>query len=245
MVLSDTCKAQIKEHALFASPDECCGLLVYINGEIKTWVCKNIADNKRQYFRICPNDYWEASKAGKIVAFYHSHALSEFFSDFDKLSSEKHNLIAILYSIESDAFNEYCPQGLELPFINRQYVTGHLDCFSLVKDYYNQKFNINLPELTHPFRFITDKENHPENKKVHSTLPDYFSNAGFVRVSSPKEGDIILMKGRKVLSPVHVGIYLQPDNILHHPLNRLSKIEHYNFVLKGLTTHFFRHESLN
>ncbi|MEK6879623.1 MAG: hypothetical protein AABY22_08455, partial [Nanoarchaeota archaeon] len=58
-------------------------------------------------FSITPQDYLEASNAGKILYVYHSHTTEEYknFSDFDKINSVNHNIPYILYHIPSDTFS--------------------------------------------------------------------------------------------------------------------------------------------
>ncbi len=104
MHLNDQNKNDIAKHAIEEFPNECCGLLV----DSKIVRCMNIANNKKYFFEISPQEYLKASNEGKITAFYHSHTEgNEEFSTFDKLVSNAHQLPIIMFSTASNNFKIY------------------------------------------------------------------------------------------------------------------------------------------
>lgn len=244
MILKEENKVLIRQQALEEIPKECCGL-IYLAGESTGIVlAKNVDPDPVNFFTISPEDYLKASLKGKIVGYYHSHIKDPAFSDFDLLMAEKLKLIAIMYCLKDDKFYEYNPVGHELPFIGRQYIIGSIDCFSLVKDYYEKTYNILLPELDTKYRLIEHKPEHPDNNRCHNILPKYFEQNSFIEVETAKEGDVILMNTPNILSPVHCAIYKESNQILHHPFGKKSNISLFKDIHKKYTTHIFRHKLL-
>lgn len=244
MDLNERNKSKIKVHAISEKPNECCGL-IYKNKEcgLDIFECHNISDKPDNFFIIDPNDYLAASSKGEIIGYYHSHITGSNFSDFDKVNSERTGLNSIIYCLENDNFYEYSPIGYELPYTKRQYITGFIDCFSLIKDYYKKEKNIEISELKCPYRLSDIGPDHPENNRYHSILPDHFLENGFIEVESLKNEDVILTRTQMIQSPVHASIYIEPGQILHHPFMQNSRIETYRSAYKKWTTHILRHKS--
>lgn len=246
MILSNKNKEIIKSHALEDVSKECCGL-IYIKPEefsLEVFKAENKDLDPENYFRISEKDYLKASNLGKIWGYYHSHLEEDRFSDYDKITAERFKLKAVMYCLKNDKFYEYEPIGLELPFVGRDYAIGAIDCFSLIKDYYNKTYNIYIPEIESEYRFIEHKPDHKDNDRVHSILPDFFKDNGFLQIQELKDGDIILMNTPDILSPVHCAIYKTPNQILHHPFKKKSCLSLYKDIYKKYSTHFFRHRDM-
>lgn len=244
MILTEKIKKSIKDQSLSKPNEEICGIL-YLNGEkIEIFPCQNIAEDPKRFFSISGENYFNCSKLGKIIAIYHSHLNENDFSEFDKLNAEKHKINFIIYSIKTDDFYYYEPCGYEIPLLNRNYVVGYMDCFSLIKDYYKQKCNIIIEELTHPYRFVYGKENHPENNRVYDILPEFFKSNGFIEVNDLKKHDLILCKTAKIPSPVHSLVYIGDNQVIHHPREQKAIIEPFHFIIKQAITNKMRHKSL-
>ena len=244
MTLDENNKRIIKDQALRESPNECCGFIYSVENSLVALPAKNTDLDPANFFTIDPKDYLKASLLGKIEGYYHSHIKESSFSDFDLLMAEKLNLTAIMYCLADDKFYEYNPVGRELPFVGRQYITGVIDCFSLVRDYYNKIYNIILPDFKNAYRLIEHKPDHPDNNRCHNVLPEYFEENGFVEVNKEKEGDVLLMSTPNILSPVHCAVYKESNQILHHPFSKKSTISLYKDIHKKYTTHIFRHKAL-
>jgi proteasome lid subunit RPN8/RPN11 len=108
-ILNDMIKKKIKEHADEELPNECCGLVISSNGDRTLMKCKNVAQNPRDNFQIAGKEYIEASAAGKIIAYYHSHPEDEVgvFSESDKAVSRGHGISLILFSVKNKKFLQY------------------------------------------------------------------------------------------------------------------------------------------
>lgn len=244
MTLSDSLKSQIKTHALSDTNQEICGLLILNkSNELEVVHCQNIHENKEHFFCLKPEDYLRGKTLGTIVAIYHSHSERQDFSDFDKLNCENCKIPFILYCIKNDTFSYYQPRGYFIPFVNREYVVGFLDCLTLILDYYKQELNITIPNLDHPYRFVDNKADHPENTQSYSILIDHFLNNGFINTNNLVKNNVILFNSFKVPSPVHCAIYLSGEQILHHPFKRKSTIEHYGISWKKRSTNILIHKS--
>jgi proteasome lid subunit RPN8/RPN11 len=242
-ILTDNVKATIKLHAQKQAPLECCGVIIHSLNGLVAFPCRNIHSEPEKFFTLKPEDYLEYSMIGKIVGYYHSHQTNEDFSEFDKLNSENHKLVAVLYVVKPDVFHIYTPKGYEVPYCKREYIHGVVDCFSLVKDYYARELNIQLTDITHPYRYVENKVEHPDNQMVHTILKEHFVNNGFVEVQAAAKHDVILQKTPHIPSPVHCAIFLGNNQLLHHPFKKRSCIDTYSNVQRTRTKHIMRHTS--
>jgi len=196
-----------------AYPEEGCGLLVNKKGKIEWISCKNTSDNPEVEFHIDASDYIKASLSGDIYAIVHSHPdFSCEPSEADKKASDFLGIPYIIYSLPDFEKHEYVPKKLSNELLGRDYNFGTSDCYSLVRDYYFQEFNINLPTI----QFEDDWWDQGLDY-----FGDLFENFGFEEVQEPEIGDGILFQ---VFCNVenHCGIYLGEDIFLHHAVNRLS-----------------------
>ena len=196
-----------------AYPEEGCGLLVNKKGKIEWISCKNTSDNPEEEFHIDASDYIKASLSGDIYAIVHSHPdFSCEPSEADKKASDFLGIPYIIYSLPDFEKHEYIPKKLSNELLGRDYNFGTSDCYSLVRDYYFQEFNINLPTI----QFEDDWWDQGLDY-----FGDLLENFGFEEVHEPEIGDGILFQ---VFCNVenHCGIYLGEDIFLHHAVNRLS-----------------------
>tara|TARA_Y100000401_G_scaffold114015_1_gene115470 strand:- start:28 stop:375 length:348 start_codon:yes stop_codon:yes gene_type:complete len=76
------------KHALEVYPEECCGLLLNIDGNETYWKCKNISGAyKEKSFVIDPIDYANGEDLGEVLGIVHSHPDGEMiFSHADRMS---------------------------------------------------------------------------------------------------------------------------------------------------------------
>ena len=73
------------DHATEAYPEECCGLIVNVDGVDIYWKCKNISQAyKEKSFVIDPLDYARGEDQGEVLGIVHSHPDGELkFSKAD------------------------------------------------------------------------------------------------------------------------------------------------------------------
>lgn len=247
MELNTIIKDNIKKHALECSPNECCGLITHSDGNIISVPCQNISKTPDKAFIINPSEV-KKYNFNNVIGFYHSHFKNSEFTLADIAMSEKINKFCILYVIEKDEIKTYEPIGVEIPYINRPFYIGILDCFTLFKDYYRRELNINLPDVVHEERFNIDSWKAKEIEKKYknnldTAFSNYFKNNNFIQVDNLRKYDVILFKMPKIIFPCHVAIYLENNQILHH-LYELSAIESYSNALKRGTVSMWRHRTL-
>lgn len=237
-------KSQIELHAKSTLPYECCGLVLNINGNQIIKPCQNVASNPINSFVIDSNDL-QSVDLDNIIAFYHSHPKGSSFSLSDIYFAEKLKKNCVLYS--EGEFSIYEPNGMKIPYVDRPFFVGYLDCFTLFKDYYERELNIHLPDANQK-----DRYNHLNWEKLaqskeyenNTILYDYCKENNFSEVKDIKKHDVLLLKLPFTKTfPLHIGIMIEKDKILHH-LFEFSSIESYNHSYKRLTTNIFRHNSL-
>ena len=112
--------------------------------------------------------------------------------------------------------------------LGRTYDFGTNDCYSLVRDYYREKLNIELSAINF--------EDNWWNKGL-NYFDDLYEAFGWYEVETPQEHDMIIFS---VLSniPNHCGVYLGEGLFLHHAENRLSCRES---IYSGWSKHITRY----
>ena len=233
--MEEKTKADILSHANKEFPRECCGLIIIEKGKEVFVPCKNVSSQKDS-FVISPDDYILAYSRGSIISVVHSHCYSRAApSQIDLVSCETTKIPWHIVSLPNEEWAYFEPTGYKAPLVGRNYQYGVLDCYTLAVDWYKEVFGVQLNEHL----------NRPEEwwKNGGNIFMEQFQDEGFVRIDGPlKEGDIILMQ---FCSSVvnHVGVYLEPNLILHHLGNRLSTRDIYGGWLRKITTGYLRHSS--
>lgn len=246
LYLNNRFKNYIKKAALKSPQIEVCGL-IYKQKTYRIKLCENISKTPTNHFIISNQERYNIERKGTIVAFFHSHDDSTEPSEIDRLVSERLKINCIIYGVKSNEFTEYTPIGYEVPYLNRPFLLGLLDCLQLVRDYYQRELNVYIPDCKHAVRAIyEDWETLPENNEQNTTFRDHFLTNGFQEVNPTtlKKHDVILTKLPNIKCPVHVAVYLESNKILHHLPNRESVIEQYSPAMKKFTCHVMRHQTL-
>ena len=207
---------QIEQHLKEWYPEEGCGVIGVVRGELKWFPCDNIAE-KGTEFVIDSGQYITISQKCDIVGIVHSHPdASPEPSNFD---IKYCNALGIPYYIfsypEMDMF-KLDPIRETKSLVGRDYELGVNDCFSAITDYYKSK---DLTILKRPFHLPKDR--------WWIDGADYFTENnintwGFNKVEGPmQEGDLLIFK---VMSEVsnHCGVYIGEDLFYHHAINRIS-----------------------
>ena len=118
----------------------------------------------------------------------------------------------IVFSVPEGEQVEHIPAKIRDTLLGREYEFGKNDCYSLVRDYYNQEYNIKLKSI--PF------EDDWWEKGL-NYFDDLFDSFNFVEVQEPKKGDVIVFTIRSPI-PNHCGVYFNEGIFLHHAVHRLS-----------------------
>lgn len=118
-----------------------------------------------------------------------------------------------------------------------------MDCWALVKDYYDRTLGIQFPSLEIQARAGAWWED-PANESLYLK---HFDEAGFIRVDDgPKKHDMIVMEIASKAGPNHAGVYLGDETgyILHHFYGRLSNRGPYGGYWLNSTHCVVRHNEL-
>lgn len=223
----------ITEHARREYPREACGLLVAVGRKEVYRACKNIAAGK-DHFVIDPEDYMAAEEAGKIIAVAHSHPGGPAAASIaDRISCENSGvpwfILPFSETGEPQPMTRIEPCGYSQPLLGRPFFHGVLDCYTLIRDWYQRERGITLKDFVRlDGWWNTDKE----------LYLDHFEEAGFKRLDSGlslQTGDVILMQLRSDRTN-HGGVYLGnaglaedrglhplPNALLHHVYGYLSE----------------------
>ncbi len=104
-----------------------------------------------------------------------------------------------------------------IPLLGRPYIYGELDCYTLVRDYYQSVLQIELPLP-------------PEYVGLSAASMDLiahnFMSRGFQAVEIPEEHDVIVMACNSE-TPNHLGVFVAGRYILHHCEHRVSSKDAY------------------
>lgn len=229
---------EIKNHALQDSPNESCGVIIVKKGKEVYIPCKNIAINKTNDFIINPEDYAGAEDIGDITYIVHSHPISEPIpSQTDLISIEKNNIPWIIINPGTGKYTITNPSLFKLPLVGREFKHGLIDCYTLVRDYYNEVLNIKLKDYKRPDEWW--------NKTNLNLYIDHYQDEGFIQVldGSLQEHDLIFMRVGSDRDN-HAAIYIGNNMILHHPMNRLSSRDIYGGWWQKITSIVIRHKDL-
>ncbi len=225
MYLHDPALESIRLHAESRFPDECCGL-VLVDGTVIQ--LDNLSSTPRTSFEIDPARLIPHLKM--IACVYHSHPnRPALASAEDILSCNELGIPFLIISIPSCELVRQLPEGKSIPLLGRTFIYGVSDCFSLVKDFYQQKMGIVLPEIVRPyFGWWLDEGNR--------LIEDEASAMGFEEVDEPAFGDVFLMKASNSSTYDHMAVYLGDKSIMHHTLMGLSRVDfldgYWNLVSK-------------
>lgn len=235
MNIHDGVLFKIGVHADQEYPKECCGLIVIIKGKQKYIPCRNIAPSGRD-FAIHPEDYADAEDLGMIAMVVHSHPNSAPKpSPADLIGCEKSGLPWLIMNGPTGKTYQFEPSGYKQELYGREFNHGIVDCYTFVKDYYENKLNIILPDFDRPNNWWLNGDN---------LYLDNIEEAGFYQVNEIEKHDMIYMT---VASPVpnHAAIYIGDGLIGHHQEKRLSSRDVYGGWYQKITTHIMRHKEVS
>jgi len=236
MMIKQAAKTAAIAHAQAEFPRESCGLLLVVKGRQKYWPCKNVADTPGDYFMLDPEDYAAAEDAGEIIAVIHSHPASRPVPSMaDQVACNRSGLPWYICNPLTFEWGEALPNDFKPPLIGREYCWGSLDCWTLVRDWYKEEWDLNLPDWKRPSR--PDWEDAPR-------FDELYEQAGFRQVSlrEMQVGDALLMSiSSDKLN--HVAVYVGNQQVLHHLTNRLSSRDLLGEWLLKCTGKVLRHET--
>jgi len=252
-MLTDKVKFNIEKHSE-ESENECCGYIYFKDGNYHIEKKENLNPSPSSFFMEPPSNAY-------TVAYYHSHDSSSDFSEEDKMVSESTKLPAVLFNKGNRSFNLYAPHLSRIPYEGRPFLLGYSDCLTLIKDYYSNQLNIGFKsEANYANHLGLDIKDTKKCIKARYTsgfnqslreilgekdwLKNYLEYNNFYQVSEFKEKDVLLIASENESYSTHCILYLGKNRILHHPVNRKSKIETISDFYLKRTLFIMRHELL-
>lgn len=123
--------------------------------------------------------------------------------------------------------------------LNRKFVHGKTDCYSLARDFYKQNFDLELTDYARPDLWWNNGMN---------LYMDHFYEEGFRTVDVPprdwKPADALLIAVRSNVAN-HVAIVVEDGKILHHLWGRLSCIEPIRPYIRNSLLAVVRHKDID
>lgn len=231
----------INQHTLAVYPEEA----VIAITKRSAYPLKNIHPDPVNHFKVSAREFYKH----KPVALVHSHPVdlkqpprvTNTGHYVDPRTPSKGDMqtqtnMGIPFGIVSTDGVEvaapfWFPQ-LDSDMYGQDYVSGIHDCYSLVRKYYKQNYNIILPEYHRSYDWWNED---PE------AFITFFKDFGFYEIQEHEleVGDGIIIRMGKYEG--HSAIYSAPDEILHHINNRLSGVASYQKWRPSMTR-FMRHK---
>jgi hypothetical protein len=136
-----------------------------------------------------------------------------------KQQQAEDNLLYYLVSTNLDAAKEYFPDGyfINTPYINRPFVHGLFDCYTLLQDWMYKEKNIKLPfNINRPWEWWSNQQ---------SLYLSYAKEFGFAPISGKAQiGDVMLFSLGTTIAN-HCAIYVGENTVLHHRGGKFSCFE--------------------
>lgn len=220
-------------HAMESAPLESCGVIA--GGEYVP--LKNTA-TAHDTFVMDMRGYVAVAKAARVEAIVHSHVYRQpIASDADRAMCEKTGLPWLIVSWPLATHLVIEPCGWRAPLVGREWAWGSHDCYGLMRDGIHDYAGIEIPDYEREWLWW---------KNGGDIITSQFESAGFIRLppdTKPQHCDLF---GMKLNSPVvnHLGLFLEPDVILHQLMGQLSRRDVYGGLYQRATILHLRHERL-
>lgn len=199
---------QIEREALAAYPNEAVWLIT--PGECRK--VKNIAAEPTQTFRVDKRTMAAAVKRG-LLAVVHSHPdFPACPSAADMRGQMASGVPWGIVATDGETCSPLCWWGGDTPvapLLERGFIHGVQDCYSLIRDYYRLELGIALPDYPRDWEWWRNGQN---------LYLDGVESAGFrpIEQSEARPGDMWFAQLRSPV-PSHGGVLLEHGLVLHHP----------------------------
>jgi cell wall-associated NlpC family hydrolase len=165
-------------------------------------------------------------KTDKTVAIIRTEVSDLSVSDEVRAEMNSDNLIYTAIGTDPNNSKSYLPDRYleKIGYKDRVYIYGVTDCFTLIRDYFRDNYNIFLPSnIDRSFGWWFMGQN---------LYTDNFENYGFRECRDLIKKDDVLLFRFDQGAPSHSAIYMGDGMMLHHMLGRFSCVEPYDGVYR-------------
>ena len=232
MKLTKKIKKAIDAHVLEVYPAEAVGVIV----DREYHKLTNTSDTPDVHFKVGNKEFLEVIGEGDVKALIHSHTFDTPVDQrtsrrsIDRRTPSKTDMVtqqamAIPFGIvhtDGETVSDCVWLGWETqPLLEREFIHGITDCYSIIRDWYKTERNVDLPDYPREWAWWETDVN---------MYADLFEDAGFAEID-PKDieiGDVVLMSVLTEDTINHAAVYTDNNKITHHLVGRLSTQEPYN-----------------
>lgn len=122
--------------------------------------------------------------------------------------------------------------------LGRQFAWGTKDCFGLLRDFYQDIFGIELPNIARPEDFY---------QKGLNLFAENYRSMGFKEMqlhpTEIKFGDVAVQAIGSTFGN-HCGVFVENGRFLHHLYGGLSKVDPFRGIVRNNCIGFYRHQEL-
>jgi len=137
----------------------------------------------------------------------------------------------LIYSLEDKQFTYVSPDGYINKYEGIDFQIGKQDCYTLVIKYFKEEFDIEIPDFYKDRNLDWHKEDFNFLNNAVSQI-----NCEIIDAEDLENNDIVALKYRG--NRTHLGIILNNNLLLHHPMGKKSIIEPFhsfkNKVIYGI-----------
>lgn len=210
-------KRAIIDHALALPAEEVCGFVYQTEDGVHAYPCANVTTEARhETFEIDPADYIAVHGLGRVCGIYHSHLVTEAFSEADISLAREMCLPLYLHVGASKGWRSYIPDTYQVNPVGLEFAWGLWDCYETVRLHYRQM---------HQF-YMTDYDRDESfEKATESLIVKHVADEGFAYVdkSAPiVKDDVLLFRTPGAPYPQHLGVVTGPNRMIHHRRGQLS-----------------------
>lgn len=181
---------------------------------------KNLIE--KDFFSCSNYEFYKLFNEDRIISLFHTHTKTDSsLSDFDLEVSKSFNLPSCVFSLRTKEFNLYYPTAFKpRPLNKRIFIPMFQDCVTFMKDFYLNNMDINLHKVINNWARSRNKSNEILINKL---------NENFIEIdkSELEYGDILVLRP-EISKYLHLAIYIENNEVFHHPMHMLPKKEFIN-----------------
>lgn len=201
-------------HAVDEYPRESCGVVV--DGQYRRM--RNVHPEPTKSFEMDSKEYSEMLLTGKVTGVVHSHPDGPPWPTRSDMVTQARTripwaIITVEKLLDGVGVTDLFWFGLDdrPPLLRRGFRHGVTDCYALIRDYYQQRLDVDLPDFPREWEWWKHGERLYE---------DNIEKSGFTRIEKahnkdPQVGDIFFAQIRSK-TPNHAGVYTGHGTMIHH-----------------------------